>query len=760
MRLYLQILLLFTVQNVFSQLNFGEFNTPFSGVHGLKYNPAEIVDSRYKFHATLFGIGMSASNNYVGLSSDMVSLTPPNIVDSNRRILLPQNLDGKTKSAYAVMDIPSISLMYNFNQKHSIALSTGVKTFFTVNNLSELLARFAYDSKDTGTWKPSDNSGFGANGTAWAYIGLTYGRELINKKKNYLKAAITLKANLGLLNNAFQSDNLYVDVFNRDFARTANGTMNTYYSNAFYQNGKFQTPSFGFSNMGFGADLGLIYEKRDGKDYTYEMDCKTDNLRNDLNKYKYRIGISVVDFGQVAFNSSIPLSAVTFDSALFKTERFKRFQKPYDYQAFRDSLALIGVKIDTTPVNYSVWTPTRANFFFDYRVWKGLYVAVNGTLSFVLNNKTASMLNNSFVSIVPRWEGKAFGIYFPVQYHMLSKEVNVGAGLRLFCFNLAVQDWLIATGVKKQTKNFGFNFSVNIPIMNKKVPKDFDGDKISNKLDKCKDIPGDCDNMGCAPPDDDEDGIPNNQDKCPTKKGPLITSGCPDADNDGIIDSEDKCPKQAGPKEYGGCPDTDGDGLSDDIDKCPKEKGKKELDGCPDKDGDKVPDNVDKCPDVAGLIANNGCPEEKPKDTDADGIIDIEDDCPNEAGLKANKGCPVSEEKKAAKLAQENLEFFTGSSVIKKSSFNSLNIVAKILKENPSYKIKLEGHTDNVGKLEKNMKLSIDRAEAVKMFFMQKGIEGERISTIGYGPSVPKGDNDTEAGRTVNRRVDIEFITK
>jgi outer membrane protein OmpA-like peptidoglycan-associated protein len=323
-----------------------------------------------------------------------------------------------------------------------------------------------------------------------------------------------------------------------------------------------------------------------------------------------------------------------------------------------------------------------------------------------------------------------------------------------------VQDWLIATGVKKQTKNFGFNFSVNIPIMNKKVPKDFDGDKISNKIDKCKDIPGDCDNMGCAPPDDDEDGIPNNQDKCPTKKGPLITSGCPDADNDGIIDSEDKCPKQAGPKEYGGCPDTDGDGLSDDIDKCPKEKGKKELDGCPDKDGDKVPDNVDKCPDVAGLIANNGCPEEKPKDTDADGIIDIEDDCPNEAGLKANKGCPVSEEKKAAKLAQENLEFFTGSSVIKKSSFNSLNIVAKILKENPSYKIKLEGHTDNVGKLEKNMKLSIDRAEAVKMFFMQKGIEGERISTIGYGPSVPKGDNDTEAGRTVNRRVDIEFITK
>jgi hypothetical protein len=199
----------------------------------------------------------------------------------------------------------------------------GLLDLFTDPDLSELLARFAYDSKDTATWRPSDNSGFGANGTAWAYIGLTYGRELINKKKNYLKAAITLKANFGLLNNTFQSDNLYVDVFNRDFARKANGTMNTYYSNAFYSDNKFQTPSFGLNNLGFGADIGLIYEKRDGRDYKYEMDCKSDNLRNDLNKYKYRIGISVIDFGQVAFNSSIPLSSITFGVDYSQQEAFR-----------------------------------------------------------------------------------------------------------------------------------------------------------------------------------------------------------------------------------------------------------------------------------------------------------------------------------------------------------------------------------------------------------------------------------------------------
>jgi outer membrane protein OmpA-like peptidoglycan-associated protein len=264
--------------------------------------------------------------------------------------------------------------------------------------------------------------------------------------------------------------------------------------------------------------------------------------------------------------------------------------------------------------------------------------------------------------------------------------------------------------------------------------------------------------MGCAEPDQDEDGVPDKEDKCPTLKGPLETAGCPDKDKDGIIDREDKCPNEAGLKEYYGCPDTDGDGVSDNYDKCPKEVGSKLLDGCPDRDKDGVPDYIDKCPDTVGLIGNEGCPEEV-KDLDGDGIPDDEDDCPQQYGIKANRGCPAEDvEKKIAKLAQENLEFLTGSAVIKKSSFASLNMVAQILKSNPDLKLKLEGHTDNVGKLEKNMKLSLDRAISVKTFMQSKGIEGKRIEAEGFGPTKPKSDNASEAGRAINRRVEIEII--
>jgi hypothetical protein len=73
MRYALLLVFLTLGSRLVSQLDFGEFNTPYAGVHGLSFNPAEIVDSRYKFHMNLMGLGVRASNNFVGVSSDMIS---------------------------------------------------------------------------------------------------------------------------------------------------------------------------------------------------------------------------------------------------------------------------------------------------------------------------------------------------------------------------------------------------------------------------------------------------------------------------------------------------------------------------------------------------------------------------------------------------------------------------------------------------------------------------------------------------------------
>lgn len=236
--------------------------------------------------------------------------------------------------------------------------------------------------------------------------------------------------------------------------------------------------------------------------------------------------------------------------------------------------------------------------------------------------------------------------------------------------------------------------------------------------------------------DRDGDDIPDREDECPDQPGPATNKGCPvlDSDGDRIPDKEDRCPYQPGPKENGGCPvlDSDGDGLPDDVDKCPKEYGPKENDGCPYKDRDKdgTPDNLDKCPDDPGPRENDGCPYK---------LITITD---------------------TMIVLKEKVFFAFGKATIKKESYPLLDEIAQALKDHPTYVIRIEGHTDNVGSAATNKKLSQARADAVRKYLIGKGIEANRLTAVGYGFERPLDDNSTEAGRSVNRRVEFHIISK
>jgi outer membrane protein OmpA-like peptidoglycan-associated protein len=230
--------------------------------------------------------------------------------------------------------------------------------------------------------------------------------------------------------------------------------------------------------------------------------------------------------------------------------------------------------------------------------------------------------------------------------------------------------------------------------------------------------------------DHDGDGIPDEEDRCPSQAGPRTTRGCPDRDRDLVIDSQDKCPDEPGKRELDGCPekeekDSDGDGVLDSEDKCPDEAGKPELAGCPDRDNDGVPDREDKCPDQAGLKEHDGCvPEEVAKFT---GTI-------------------------------KGINFKTGKATITKKSYPVLDAALKVIQDYPSLRLKIEGHTDNRGKAAKNQKLSEARAEAVKAYFVDKGVDEKRFETEGLGDTQPKQSNKTPKGRAANRRIEFTLI--
>ncbi len=263
--------------------------------------------------------------------------------------------------------------------------------------------------------------------------------------------------------------------------------------------------------------------------------------------------------------------------------------------------------------------------------------------------------------------------------------------------------------------------------------------------------------------DRDQDGITDEMDNCPDFAGTAITNGCPDKDADAIADAVDNCPDMPGVARFQGCPipDTDKDGIDDEIDQCPLEKGTAAYKGCPvpDSDKDGINDETDACPQQTGVPEFNGCPI---PDTDQDGVNDKEDKCPEEAGTAANNGCPELDQKIVEKvnLAARKIFYTANSDVISVTSFAALDEVATILRENPDLHLEIAGHSDNSGMASHNLSLSGKRAVAVKKYLEAAGIEPVRISARGYGDKQPLLPNDTEAGRSQNRRVELNLVKK
>jgi outer membrane protein OmpA-like peptidoglycan-associated protein len=233
-----------------------------------------------------------------------------------------------------------------------------------------------------------------------------------------------------------------------------------------------------------------------------------------------------------------------------------------------------------------------------------------------------------------------------------------------------------------------------------------------------------------------------------------------DTDGDGILDPVDKCPTVPGVPKYDGCPvpDTDKDGINDDNDKCPTVPGLAKYQGCPipDTDKDGINDEEDKCPNEPGVARYQGCPV---PDRDKDGVNDEEDKCPDTPGLPELQGCPPVKDEvvKTVESAAKQVYFAFNSAKLLSRSFAPLDEVVKIMQENPSLNLTIEGHTDNVGADDVNQQLSEGRADAVKNYLVSKGVDAGRIESEGFGETKPIADNKTSKGRSLNRRVEMKI---
>ena len=545
------------------------------------------------------------------------------------------------------------------------------------------------------------------------------------------------------------------------------------------------------------------------------MDGESNIWRQDLEKYKLRAGVSILDIGGMKFaKGGFSRDFSVNSNNLFNLQVFNSAGSLAGTDSIIDSLITYDAgwtEAEETGKTFFMNLPTAISLQFDYHIWRWFYVNATGMIS-VQNRKNPNRVRvpNQF-TLTPSFDHAWFGLHVPLTYNVYSG-FKAGIGTRLGPLTLGVNDFNVLFASGKRINGAAVYAGLRLPILYTE-PDDIDGDKVSDKVDECKVVPGVWAFKGCPDsdsdgikdlddqcpqeaglaefkgcPDKDGDKIPDKDDLCPELFGDVKFKGCPDRDNDSIIDPNDDCPDKAGLAAFRGCPDTDGDGIKDDedacpevagplvnqgcpdtdkdgifdfLDDCPEKYGPKENKGCPwpDTDADGLLDKDDECPNLAGPIKNKGCPYQ---DTDSDGVLDKDDDCPATAGPSSNKGCPVIEKEveEILKTAFDALEFEVGKDIIKEISLPSLIELSEVLKKKANWGLQISGHTDNVGDDQKNLVLSKKRAEAVKNLMISKGIESSRLNVLYFGETMPISSNETLEGRQKNRRVEMKIIFK
>jgi outer membrane protein OmpA-like peptidoglycan-associated protein len=127
--------------------------------------------------------------------------------------------------------------------------------------------------------------------------------------------------------------------------------------------------------------------------------------------------------------------------------------------------------------------------------------------------------------------------------------------------------------------------------------------------------------------------------------------------------------------------------------------------------------------------------------------------------VEIDAGAMADEIEKTGRVALYGINFATGKADVTPDSAKTLEQIAELLKNKPDWKLRVEGHTDNVGQAKANLALSKKRAEAVKSYLVKKlGVAAARLTSEGYGDTKPLGPNTDEQGRAKNRRVELSKL--
>ncbi|CAN5920984.1 hypothetical protein BH24BAC1_BH24BAC1_20390 [soil metagenome] len=423
-----------------------------AGSHAAYLNPSAIADSRQGFHLNLFTGYLNFTNTYfhytgpgMELSSVAESIMEADLEDLEEegeifeREFARERLDGKPKMAHLGMEFRLPSFMLKLSPRHSIALNTRFRTALQANNVSEDLARvIGFCTANPALQNTSfiDREAY-FNINAFAETGLTYARVLLSREKRFLKGGITVKRMAGLYSAHLLAPEVdYQLRQNQDgesYIQVQQGNAQFGFSRSNFDiEGEEVLEALTWRNIpgsGWGLDLGFTYEHRPSfGDYQYQLNGeeKTDQGEN---KYKFRIGASLLDVGGITYNNpqEVRRYDITRQNLDLTGDTFGDVDIENLGPTLEDALAVQPSERETT---IRSGLPTALHLNFDYRLTRSLFL--NAALLQGLRGKDAvAMRQYSVLTLAPRLETKSLELAFPVSLMNDYRDLALGAMLRL-----------------------------------------------------------------------------------------------------------------------------------------------------------------------------------------------------------------------------------------------------------------------------------------------------------------------------------------
>lgn len=421
----------------------------YAGTYTIAANPANVADSRYKFFLNVAGVNTEFINNYaawaapysfIGLTTNTVPnrYRAPNGLPGFRPSYIKEAI-GKTNSvAFAAADVKGPSMIYTFEKvKFAIGFTSRVRVLTNLDNTSSDVAHIMVK----GTFIPDlygitqDNNNLLLNLNGYTELGFTLGAVVREQDQDFFKVGLTVKRLNGLLNIHYKGENLDFTVdanairpLRQDvFFRTASGTYGTTTSDAI-RSASFSTDWL-FGNLaagtGYGFDIGAVYEFRPEFDkYDIKMNGK---LRMDgtKNKYLYRIGVALIDVGNINYNNPnyVSITQINQTNILVQPGTFNKIDSPD--RLYNQMNVAFNLNDADYQQSFRSALPMALSTNFDYKFSEKIYFNATWIQS-LRNPKAIGMNQPSMFAVTPRYESKMFDVAVPIALQNGYRNLTIG----------------------------------------------------------------------------------------------------------------------------------------------------------------------------------------------------------------------------------------------------------------------------------------------------------------------------------------------